>query len=439
MLLLDQINNDYCDCPDGLDEPGTNACAYDPESPKYFCANEGFKPGFLESYKLNDGVCDYDICCDGSDENVSGQCPNLCAEARAQYERFIAAKKEDNSKGLKAKKELKIIAAEMKTHSELHLNGISQQIKELQDELKRLQSTQSSGTVSELNRATQLIVSEVDLQSRLESYKLLMAELHKNCAHLEAILTKMSQNYNPNFNDGAVKNAVHSFQDYFSNKPATKQISFEFDDIAMRKDSQESFNVKLQGSSSQAPTFFNMIHYYYEAMVERFPKHDKTLPAVPSVVKERQSLSSQEEIDLKSLLESKQRELINEEQKNIKDYGEDDILRAVEGKWYEKVIGDYNYRIGFLNAIYQDNTLVGRYAGMEGNSMQFINGDRCWNGPQRSATVDMVCNHEYDLVSVFEPQKCHYQFKLMSPLVCEEFSEEITGSEFKFDRTKIDN
>lgn len=432
-LLFDQINDDFCDCPDGLDEPGTNACPYNPEAPKYFCANKGFKPGHLESFKLNDGVCDYDVCCDGSDEYRSGQCPNMCSQAQAQYESFIAAKRDENLKGLTVKRNLQSRAAELKKESNLNIAKLALQIKELQEELTNLKDSKISYS-SEEKGAINLIVSEEELQNRFGSHKLQISSLQKEVAYLEGILGTMAQNYNPNFNDAAVKQAIHSFQDYHSNRPAKEEVSFEIADIVVK--TQNDINLDHRGIFAQAPTLFNMIHYYYDKMIERFPKHEKNTPKLSSKDKQQFQLSK-EALHVKSLLESKQREQINEEQKNKKNYGEGDILRAVEGQWYEKSIGDYKYKIGFLNAIYQDNTLVGRYSGMDGNSMQFVGGDRCWNGPQRSATVEMICHQKYDLLSVFEPQKCHYQFKLMSPLVCEEFSEEKTALEFTFDYTKI--
>ncbi|CAM8882715.1 unnamed protein product [Rhodiola kirilowii] len=80
-----RINDDFCDCADGTDEPGTSACP----NGKFYCKNMGSMPQFLFSSQVNDHICGKWLtgspsllvmyCCDGSDENVGGfRCPNNC-------------------------------------------------------------------------------------------------------------------------------------------------------------------------------------------------------------------------------------------------------------------------------------------------------------------------------------------------------------------------
>lgn len=79
----ERVNDDFCDCADGTDEPGTAACA----NGRFFCRNRGHKPATIFSSRVNDGICD---CCDGSDEYGSrATCKNTCVEEGAASRRQL--------------------------------------------------------------------------------------------------------------------------------------------------------------------------------------------------------------------------------------------------------------------------------------------------------------------------------------------------------------
>ena len=112
LLPPELVNDDYCDCADGSDEPSTAACSGLVPHACFVCRRDigtGMHredPRCIPISRVNDGICD---CCDGSDEIwASGgltltasppHCPNTCAAVEAA----AAAHKATLERGVRAR------------------------------------------------------------------------------------------------------------------------------------------------------------------------------------------------------------------------------------------------------------------------------------------------------------------------------------------------
>lgn len=59
--------------------------------------------------------------------------------------------------------------------------------------------------------------------------------------------------------------------------------------------------------------------------------------------------------------------------------------------------------------------------------LKFDRGDRCWNGPQRSATIFIECGAVTNLLTAEEPETCTYVFTMSSHIACDEVFAEQNG------------
>lgn len=94
-----RVNDDYCDCADGSDEPGTSACL----NGVFYCRNKGYEAKILKSMYVDDGVCD---CCDGTDE-PQGVCANSCREIGEELLKELERDLNDAKAGLAKREGLK--------------------------------------------------------------------------------------------------------------------------------------------------------------------------------------------------------------------------------------------------------------------------------------------------------------------------------------------
>ncbi|TPX32453.1 hypothetical protein SmJEL517_g04457 [Synchytrium microbalum] len=101
MIPFTSVNDDFCDCLDGSDEPGTSAC----DNGRFYCQNTGHIPSVIPSSKVNDGVCDPE-CCSGEDEwNSSVKCPDTCKQAGDVYRKQMEAQESIHKEGARQRRE----------------------------------------------------------------------------------------------------------------------------------------------------------------------------------------------------------------------------------------------------------------------------------------------------------------------------------------------
>ena len=127
---VDRINDDYCDSPDGCDEPNTSACSTVAAVKRFACPDEGSGTTLIPASRIGDGVCD---CCDGSDE-ASG-CADQCEARRARAREKEEAERAAEAAGVAARKDMacaakkgREVARRQLAASERDLDGMAAKI-----------------------------------------------------------------------------------------------------------------------------------------------------------------------------------------------------------------------------------------------------------------------------------------------------------------------
>ena len=199
--------------------------------PGFYCKNKGHQPSYIPFTNVNDGVCDYELCCDGSDEfeHVGGvKCEDHCAKIGKEWKKQDELRQKSLNAARQRRRELIAEAGRMrkevedrittlKTQIEGHtvkVDGLTKSLAEIEkaEKGKVVRGAGKGGKVTVLaSLAKERIQELTDNVNRIRGERDVAAG---RVAELEAMLKRFKEEYNPNFNDEGVKRAVKAWEDY---------------------------------------------------------------------------------------------------------------------------------------------------------------------------------------------------------------------------------
>ncbi|TGJ79471.1 hypothetical protein E0Z10_g9296 [Xylaria hypoxylon] len=496
VLKASQVNDNTCDCPDGSDEPGTAACALLDSSspvqplpaslsgttnttnalPGFWCANKGHVGTYVPFIFVNDGVCDYDLCCDGTEEygKVGGvKCENRCAEIGKEWRRIEKERNDNFERANKKRRTMVKEAKELRRQVEARVSKFQGEIKDLEQkeaELKtkfeeversergKVVKNEGTGKLGVLAGLAKARVNE--LRETLADVVDERRQLQDKVTELEGILSAFKEEYNPNFNDEGVKKAVRSWEDYAAKKTeeAEEFSGSELDEI-MKEDS-ESSGINWNEFQDEGVTDTDILYSleaYLPGPLRNF-LHGKInglrvwliengmLADTVSGEGESQLVKAAREAHEAATrdLQSKRNTLDQEKKDLEKDYGTDDIFRILNGKCTSVEAGEYEYELCWMAQTTQKSkkggsrTTMGNFdkiTFMEADEeerhdgkglgrgkrmvLEYANGQHCWNGPNRRTNVWLACAETEELWRVSEQEKCVYKMEVGTPAACE--------------------
>ncbi|XP_015603531.1 glucosidase 2 subunit beta [Cephus cinctus] len=449
LLPFSRVNDDYCDCADGSDEPGTAACT----NGSFYCRNAGHRAAYIPSSWVNDEICD---CCDGSDEYASGKacvdnCHDLGREARLEAQKAAELAREGNkirqellARGKQIKSEIKTRLVKIRGDFEeaqltkKEKEAIKAQAEEREnaalEKYKPVEAEQPEPKEHEDNEEEQLSDSEAE-----DYFKMLDSDSSGSITIIE-IQTRATFDKN---RDGVVSEEEAI---YFLN--GQKEVTLdEFLDAAWAN--IKPFLMLEQGTFKPAPA--DDVEGMQDGTEEHDKEEDEYTEAEEQAVDEHEAQPEEQQVqydeETQALVDeaNSARENFKQAEKAIhdleaeirrledkidRDYGAEEEFASLDGECFEFTDSEYVYSLCLFDKVRQKSKSGGNdivlgywheWVGPEQNKyskMKYDRGLACWNGPTRSAIITLTCGKESKLISVTEPSRCEYAMEFSTPAMC---------------------
>ncbi|XP_061567331.1 glucosidase 2 subunit beta [Cololabis saira] len=468
-IPFDRVNDDYCDCQDGSDEPGTAACP----NGSFHCTNAGFRPGFIPSSRINDGICD---CCDTTDEYNSGAtCENTCREMGRKERESLKELAEIAKEGFLIKQQLIQEAKRGHEEKKAKLAEVQGGKKDLETKVEALRTVKDTAEQPEKEAKDRHLKAWEDQKAivRMEKDKARMAEvfaeLDKDVDGFISVAELLFHSELDPDSDGSF--TEEEAQGLFGGADNVDTVTFEsvWSNIKDKYISESSADnpapVDTSTEETREPVSDNDSEPYPEDDIQEEEDDDEDegedddmdeadYKAPPSV-QTREKKDNEEETmppydqETQNLIDAAQkaRDEFDEVEKALREV--DDQVRNLEkeisfdfgpsaeftylySQCYELNTSEYIYKLCPFNRVSQKPKFGGsetnlgawgKWAGPEDNiysMMKYEHGTGCWQGPSRSTTVKITCGKETTVVSTSEPSRCEYLMEFISPAICQE-------------------
>lgn len=519
-----QLNDDFCDCSDGTDEPGTSACP----NGKFYCQNAGHTPLSIYSSRVNDGICD---CCDGSDEyNGKIKCKNTCWEAgkvaRDRLKKKIATFHEGVAIRKREVEEARVSVAKDEAelsrlkNEETILKGLVQQLKDRKEQIEKAEEKERMQKEQE-----EKLKKEAE-EAALKEQK---GEEKVNAEEQESKESTTSHNDNEDPNKGSVDNGVesthndddvkdashdnieekkhvekneessqHEHDHDHDHDPENKEEEASEDNESLsREELGRTIGSRWTGKKTEHHDDRDHDHDHdddtheeeeysgYDTETEEDHRNydeddteDHTNDAGDTSHDDDSSSShkydSDDEIDMSDMESTSNPSWLEKIQQTVKkflqsvnpfqtpvdtseaesvrkeyddasgklskiqsritsltkklgnDFGPEKEFYSLYGHCFEIKENKYVYKVcPFKDATQVEGhstTTLGQWEKFDESYkvMLFSNGDKCWNGPQRSLTVRLRCGSKVEVADIDEPSRCEYSALLTTPALCQE-------------------
>ncbi|KYR00450.1 protein kinase C substrate 80 like protein [Tieghemostelium lacteum] len=396
-IPIEQVNDDYCDCPDGTDEPGTSAC----NNGVFYCANKGYKPSNLHTSLLNDGFCD---CCDGSDEYLGKvTCPNNCQDLGSELRKKREQEIETYTAGLKKKSEMEEESKSIWASKQEELERLKKEIDPLNSDLKELQTKKDNKQKEK----------DAERQALKEKRQQELKELE------EQQEPKPLDGEGQEINTDELKESKEGSEDVQPEVPTVEEkplTSENLETISRGKDQNDDHNDDNNDEKHGDSFLYMLVQNHFSTLWNFFKQY---LPkSVYSDLNDLESLES-EISSKKDTLREKENAISDIEKLFTYDFGKNNVYLPLHGKCFEVKTKEYSYSFCPYDKAQQGHTSLGKFEKWEGSVMEFANGQQCWGGPKRSLKVSFECGVDNEAYDVQEPSKCEYSMKFKTAAACD--------------------